>query len=218
MYVNLLLLVIFAACFASTVSNGLWTNMLLLINMITAGLVATCYYEPVADFLDDVGPGYSAAWDFVSVWLLFALAMALFSFVTDVLSRARVRFLKPIDQAGGILLCCWISWAAVCFVTFTLHMAPLPRSFAGGDFQPRADSRMLLKTAPDHRWLGFASKMSRGGFYRGKSHEFDPRAEFIYMYAQRRLGLEKGASWALPAKPGAPAAGPPANAAPAGEK
>src|SRR5580704_5330002 len=198
MYVNLMLLVVFAACFASTVSNGLWTNMVLLINVVTAGLVASCYFEPVADFLDDFLPAYSAAWDFVSAWVLFAGSMGLFSFLTDSLSRSRVRFLKPIDQYGGILVCCWVSWVAVCFVTFTLRMAPLPRSFAGGDFQPRADSRMFFGLAPDHQWLAFVNGMSRCAYYHGKQWEFDPRAEFIYMYAQRRLALEKGGAWAAP--------------------
>jgi uncharacterized membrane protein required for colicin V production len=220
MYVNLILLVVFFACFASSINNGLWSNLVLLINLISAALIATCYFEPVADLLDDLMPDYGAAWDFVSVWLLFAGSLGVFSVVTDFLSKTKVRFLKPIDQGGGIFLACWIGWVTVCFTTMTLHMAPLPRNFARGDFQPTADARMFFRLAPDHRWLGFANKMSRRAYSRNKTNEFDPRAEFIYKYAQRRLKLENGGSWAVP-KQGAPAAAkvdPPKDPAAGGNK
>jgi uncharacterized membrane protein required for colicin V production len=196
-YINLLLLIVFFACFASSVGNGLWSNIILLINVVTAGLISTCYYENVADLFDDLMPSYGAAWDFLSAWLLFAGSLGVFSMATDLLSRVKVRFLKPVDQGGGIILAIWIGWVAVCFTTMTLHMAPLSRSYAGGNFQATPESRMFLGTAPDHRWLGFAQKMSRTAYFNGKASMFDPRADFIYKYAQRRLALENQGSWAV---------------------
>ena len=51
MYLNILLALVFFACVASTVNNGLWSNLILLINVVSAALVATCYFEPVAELV-----------------------------------------------------------------------------------------------------------------------------------------------------------------------
>jgi uncharacterized membrane protein required for colicin V production len=207
-YINLMLAVVFVACLASLLNNGLWSNIILLLNVITAGLVAMNFYEPLSDLFISFFPTWGAAFDFIAVWVLFVGALAVSGTVTDFLSRTKVRFLKPVDQYGGIAVACWVGWVMVCFTTVTLHMAPLPRSFAGGDFQPTNTTRMFFGLAPDHQWLGFVQKMSRDGwaYCCWRENRFDPRAEFIYKYAQRRLGLEKGGSWAVgEKKPGAAA-------------
>jgi uncharacterized membrane protein required for colicin V production len=199
MYINLVLALVFFACVASTIQNGLWTNIILLINVVSAALVATCYYEPVAELFDDLVPSYGAANDFVSVWLVFAGSLGILDLgVTDFLSRVKVRYLRPVDRFGGMFLSCWIGWVTVCFTTMTLHMAPLPRNFAGGDFQPTPDATMAGPLEPDHRWLGFVQKMSRGGYRCSPENVFDPRADFILKYAQRRKGFENGGSWDAP--------------------
>jgi hypothetical protein len=170
----------------------------LLINVVSAALVATNYFEPVAELFDDIVPDYGALTDFVSVWLVFAGTLGILSGATDFLSRVKVRFLRPIDQYGGIALAIWIAWVSLCFTTMTLHMAPLPRNYLGGDFQPKPESRMLFGLAPDHRWLGFVQKMSRGQYCCSPENMFDPRADFILKYSQRRGSFEKGGSWEAP--------------------
>ena len=198
MYINLILAVVFFACFASSVNGGFWSNLILLINVVSAALVATCYYEPVAELFDDFFPSYGAAIDFGSVWLVFAGTLGILGMATDMLSRVKVRFLRPVDQFGGIFLACWIGWVTVCFTTMTLHMAPLGRNYAGGDFQPKENARMFFGLAPDHRWLGFMQKMSRGLYFASKQQMFDPRADFIVKYGQRRASLEHNGSWDAP--------------------
>ena len=47
-----LLLVIFFVCVAMLWNEGLWGNAIMLINVTTAALIATCYFEPVAVFLN----------------------------------------------------------------------------------------------------------------------------------------------------------------------
>jgi hypothetical protein len=201
MYLNIALLLILFACIASTINNGLWTNLILLINVVSSALVATCYYEPVAESFDDLVPSYGAANDIVSIWLVFAGTLALLGWATDVLSKVKVRYLRPVDRFGGMFISCWIGWVVVCFTTMTLHTAPLGRNFAAGDFQPSLDgdgSRMFFGLAPDHRWLGFAQKMSRGVYSCNPMNMFDPRADFIIKYAQRRKSFENGGSWDAP--------------------
>ena len=198
MYINILLALILFGAVASSVNNGLWSNMVLLINLVSAGLVATCYYEPVAELFDDFIPTWGAATDFLSVWLVFAASLGFLSFITDYLSQVKVRFLRPVDKFGGIFLSCWIGWVTVCFSTMTLHMAPLDRNYLFGAFQPTPTARMFFGLAPDHRWLAFVQKMSRGLYSCSKMQMFDPHADFVLKYAARRASLEHNGSWDAP--------------------
>src|SRR5581483_7685888 len=99
MYLTLLLLAVFGACVAFTYNAGLWTNSLLLINLITAGLIATNYFEPLAERLEKFDARYTYFWDFLSIWLLFALAIGVLRGITDVISKVKVKFRRPVDVA-----------------------------------------------------------------------------------------------------------------------
>ena len=71
-----------------------------------------------ADFsLDDAQMG----WVFTS----FILAYAILRAVNDSVSKERVKFDLPIEIGGRSLLAIWCGWLMVCFVAFSLQMAPL---------------------------------------------------------------------------------------------
>jgi len=183
-----LLFVIFAACVAFLYGEGLWSNAIRLINVVTAALVATTFWEPVATWLDGWNGSLTYVWDFLALWGLFCVAMIILRSITDFASRVKVRFLKIADRIGSALLSCWIGWVMVCFITFTLHTAPLARNFMGGGFRP--EQRMFLGMAPDRQWLGFVQSVSQGAFSRSDARVFDPRSEFLPKYATRRANLE----------------------------
>ncbi len=211
MFTAIVLLVIFVACFASLMNSGLWSNLIMLVNVITAGLLAMNYFEPVAEFLDKQAPAATYIWDFFSLWLVFGVAMVALRAVTDFASKVRVKFFPPVEKAGGILMAIWVSWIIVCFSTATLHTAPLARNFLGGSFQPEPDSKMLFGLAPDRVWLGWVHRESKGALRRlGTMAPFDARGDFILRYAERRAEFEgqksllksgKAATAATPATP-----------------
>jgi len=205
---GLLMFLIFVGCVAALYTEGMWGNAIRFINVTTAALLATNFFEPVAAWLEGMAPTYSYALDFLALWGLFAVFMTLFRLGTDLLSRVRVRFLKIADRIGSVFFACWVGWVVVCFTMMTLHTAPLARNFMGGAFRP--EQRMfILGLAPDRRWLGFVQKQSRGAFCRSvgdgdlderpewraqwtedETRTFDPRSEFMPKYATRRANLE----------------------------
>jgi len=193
MYLNLLLLLILLACVGLLANNGLWSNALTFFNVMTAALLASTYWEPVADWIDKQAETYTYLWDFLAMWAVFAIAMIVFRSATDLLSQVKVRFKKPVDQVGGIFFALWTGWVLVCFTTMSLHTAPLGRTFLGGSFQPTPEARMFFSLAPDRRWLGFIHKMSLGPLRRGGqySHEFDENGDFLWKYGERRGAFEK---------------------------
>ena len=144
---TLLLLVVLAACVGVLYPEGLWSNAVRLINVVTAALVATNFFEPVARWLDGMADSFTYFWDFVALWGLFCAAMVVMRVATDLISRVKVRFLKIVDRVGSAVFALAVGWVMVCFVTMTLHTAPLAKEFLWGGFDP--SQKMFLGLAPD---------------------------------------------------------------------
>lgn len=194
-FFTLLMLVIFVGVFASIMNEGLWSNAISLINVVIAGLLATNYFEPVANWLEAQVPSGKMFWDIIAVWGVFAFSFGLMRFATDQVSRYRVRFKAPLERLGGFFFGAWVAWVFLCFTMMTLHTAPLSRNFMFLAFRP--EERLLFGLAPDRRWLGFMNKMSRTTFSRWpdeddpRRYEFDPYGQFMPKYATRRENYEK---------------------------
>ncbi len=202
------LVIILLACVGFLYTEGIWGNFINLVNVVTAGLLATNFYEPLAKLGESYFGSFTFFLDFLSLWGSFALFVIVFRLATDRISRTKVRFLKLADQIGSPTMAVMVGWVMVCFTAMTLHTAPLARNFLDGGFQP--EEPMLLGTAPDRQWLGFVQIISRGVYCRGLSATekdsgaygkdtdqaenelavFDRRAEFIPKYAARRTLLE----------------------------
>ena len=186
-----LLVVIFIAVAISLYTEGLWGNSLRLINTVTAALLATNFYEPLAGWLEGMMPSYKYFCDFISLWLLFAISMGVLRAATDFVSKVKVRFLKIVDQIGSGVLACCVAAVMVSFVTMTLHTAPLAEKFLKGGFQ--SDKKMMAGLAPDRKWLGFSQTVSRGSFSRSSPKPLNPQ-HFRDSYKQRRAEIESHAN------------------------
>ncbi|MBA4015650.1 MAG: hypothetical protein C0483_00535 [Pirellula sp.] len=193
---NYVLLILFISIVATLLRDGLWSNTITLFSTVTAAVVATNYFEPVADLLTGFVPAMLHFWDLLALGLVFTVTYVLLRTIGTKLSRFRVRFHPPVDNFGGVLMAAFIGWTAVMFVCFALHLAPLSRNFMGGSFDP--EQNMLYGLAPDRKWLGFMQKLSNGGAWgRNVSGDsdtaattFDPKSEFMLKYASRRAWLD----------------------------
>ncbi len=187
MYLWLILTLIFVGCVAFSLAGGLWTNTLVFVNLVMSGLIAFNYFEPLASWLDTQDHSYTYLWDFLSLWLIFAVSMGLLRTATDLLSKVKVKFKRPVEQIGGIVMGCAIGGVMVAFILATLHTAPLAREFLFGNFTP--DQRMYMGLAPDRKWLGFVSQASKGAFYH-RNFPFGGTKDFVDRYADRRSAFE----------------------------
>ena len=193
----ILLILVFFACLAMMIREGLWSNAITLINVITAAIVATSFWEPLANWLETQESTFRYLWDFIAVWGLFFIVFGVMRTATDFISRTAVRFKMPVNIAGGTICAIWVGWVMVCFTTMTLHMAPLAPNFLG--FYETTDDGVFLGLPPDRQWLGFMQKVSGGSLStsapEGEGEDgvnlFDPRGEFTIKYHQRRVNLDK---------------------------
>ncbi|HEY2838261.1 MAG TPA: CvpA family protein [Pirellulales bacterium] len=192
---SLIYLVLIVMIVALIGKEGLWSNTVTLVNVVTAALLATNFWEPMTRWSDSQFPSMVHVADFLIIWSLFALFYTAMRALTDLASKLRVRFPNALNQAGGFLMAAVVGWVIVCFLGMTLHMAPLAREFMGGMWQ--AEKPSMFGLSPDRQWLGFMQKESLGAFSRltpaddPEGRVFDPRGEFLAKYAARRQILEK---------------------------
>ena len=189
MLLNVVLIVAFFVCLALLWNEGLWSNAITLVNTMFATMIATNYFEPAADFMESRMDSFTYLLDFLCIWLLFALTYSVLRSITDQLSVKKIKYKMPVEQAGRMLLAAWTGWVMVCFITMTLHLAPLARTSFRGAFMPEPMTKHFFGLAPDRVWLGFVQSRSRGGL--SGSGEFDPQGDFVFKYADRRDKLQQ---------------------------
>ncbi|MGI9519320.1 MAG: CvpA family protein [Pirellulaceae bacterium] len=186
---------------------GLWNNVITFVNVVLAAIIATNFFEPMADRLDGGASSYTYLLDFVCLWLLFFFSFVVLRTLTDFLSKYRLQFNVWLDMAGRTVFSFATAWVFICFMVFTLHTAPLPVD----SFQEFPDSTNFAGS-PDRLWLGFMQSRSRGGmaaalnsplmpeYNTGELHSddqdlecrvFDSRSDYIYKYHERRARLSE---------------------------
>ncbi len=185
----LVFLLIVAACWFL----GLWSNILILINLLLAGTIATNFYEPVADKVEQNAGEFTYLIDFIVIWILFVVSFVGLRLASDMFSRVKVNFNIWVEMVGRSILSIWVAWVFICFSFFTLHMAPLPPNAV----QASPEAGTFLGMSPDSVWLAYAQSRSRGalsrGHFTGSAHPddgntqtFDPQSDHVFKYQSRR--------------------------------
>ena len=187
---------------ASTWWFGLWSNLVTLINLFLATMIASTSFEPVSRWLLNLNSSYRLLYDFIAVWLVFLLAFVVLRGITDILSGYRLKFDPITELVGRSVLSIWIAGVFVCFSFFTLQMAP-PKPSLYAENVPKSQ----MGTIPDRLWLSFIQSRSRGALAASKERSFlfagyeladhpddievdarvfDPNANFLLYYSSKR--------------------------------
>jgi hypothetical protein len=194
-------IVIFAGL-AMTVREGLWSNMLSLINITISGLVAFAFYMPIVIWLDEMSDGEHTYWlDFAVIWVLYAATFVICRAVTAAASKTRMRFKHPIDPLGGPLVGFIAAWVLAAFTLATLHLSPMPKEAFGGRLVKANDIETASGVmSPDAAWLKFVQRMSRpAALGVNPANEFDAKA-FVTIYSDRRAQFEKNQNFIVDRK------------------
>lgn len=155
--VTLLFLLVFVIVIASTWWFGIWNNVLTLINLLLAGLIASGFYENVTDMLNNSMPDWKRVTSFVAVWLTFVVSFIVLRALTDMISSKRLKFERTTEIIGQSVLSVWIACVFLAFMLFTLHLSPLPPTAFQAD-----PASSTLGIGPDRFWLAFVQSRSRG--------------------------------------------------------
>ena len=186
MILTLILLAVFVTVAAALWKEGIWSTLVMLLNVVLAATVATAWYERLVAVLEPRLPSYTYLLDFVALWGLFCLLLLGLREATDRISRTRVKLRRPVELFGGPLVAALVGWVMICFTAATLHTAPVPRDVV----QPTPEARMFFGLAPDRKWLAWVRGATLTGPFAVPGSAFDKDADFIIRYADRRQRLE----------------------------
>lgn len=179
----ILMLVILGVTIAFSVRDGIWTNLIRLFNLIFSGLIATTYFETLADALEGMAPSYTYLLDFLSIWIIFIAVYALLRFLTNKLSVVRVWFPAIIDKWVGVGLSVILGFTMLSFSVFALYTAPLQPNYWGMHNYPTLTGG----------WAVFA-KMEADGALQSGTAAFGDTKDFYDRYNKRRENQEYYAS------------------------
>jgi len=186
MILTLILLAVFVTVMAALWKEGIWSSLVMLLNVVLAATVATAWYEKLVAVLEPRLPSFTYLLDFVALWGLFCLLLLGLREATDRISRTRVKLRRPVELFGGPLVAALVGWVMICFTAATLHTAPVPRDVV----QPTPEARMFFGLAPDRKWLAWVRGATLTGPFAVPGSAFDKDADFIIRYADRRQRLE----------------------------
>jgi hypothetical protein len=186
MILTLILLAVFVTVTAALWKEGIWSSLVMLLNVLLAATVATAWYEKLVAVLEPRLPSFTYLLDFVALWGLFCLLLLGLREATDRISRTRVKLRRPVELFGGPLVAALAGWVMTCFTAATLHTAPVPRAVV----QPTPEARMFFGLAPDRKWLAWVRGATLTGPFAVPGSAFDKDADFIIRYADRRQRLE----------------------------
>jgi hypothetical protein len=191
MYWAILIIVLFAGV-AMMVREGLWSNTIMLVNIMISGLVSFGFYSPLVIYIDEKTDGEHTYWlDFAVIWALYCAAFVITRTLSATISRTRMRFKNPIDPIGGPVMGLFAAWVLAAFTLATLHTSPMLKdSFSGKLVHDDVMSASML-TSPDAAWLRFVETMSQpAALGSGSTDGFSAKA-FVKIYSERREKFEK---------------------------
>ena len=181
---TILMLVILFACVAMCYAEGMWSNAVRLINVVTAALLAMNFFEPVARWLDGWQPSYTYLWDFLSpVGAVRRVHGGLPRADRPAFSQVKVRFLKLADRIGsGVLV------AVDRLGDGLFHDDDAAHGPAGDELPVRGFSARgadVLRFGARPAMAGVHAEGCRRGRFAcsDRNGVFDPNAEFMPKYA-----------------------------------
>ena len=136
-------------------SEGVFGAGLTFLCVLFAGLLATNYFEPLADMIEGIVTRDYA--DAVAFLGLFIVLTFLGRLATDNIAPTEIEYDARIYQAGRWLFAAATGYTTMAILLTAVHAAPLPRNFLG--FAP--ERRNLFDVAaPDRQWLGLVQHIS----------------------------------------------------------
>jgi hypothetical protein len=216
--IDLALLIILGLVAWNVAAEGAWGATAVFFCVLFSALVATNYFEPLADLLQaGMGTDWAYRVDFIALVGLFAGGVFGLRYLSEWLVPNFIvvngRFYDACRWVFGVLT----GYVTIGFLLMAMHTAPLPREFLG--FTPERNN-FFGQLAPDRDWLGFVQYVSEksmpsseegrifdGSQFRLPGHTNEVWPTFIFRYASRRENIGSGSVAIAPAPVAAPAEG-----------
>lgn len=166
--------------------EGLFSAVLMLINVILAGMAAFNFWEPAAALIGGISPAVDRFADALLLTTLFLIFLGLLRWATGRLAPRDLGFPRLARQIGGaaagILVGFFVSGILICI----FQTLPWQERFLNYD-----PHRPMGAGAPDRVWLAMVHRASGVVFDRRDAAWFDADGSFIARYARYRRVAEE---------------------------
>lgn len=175
--------------------EGIVTAFCMFCNVFLAGLLAFCFFEPLADLLDPMfaGSAVQGYEDFFVLFGLFAILLTLFRWLTNALAPNTIEFFTGLQEGGGALLGLATGYLFCGFLVVLLQTLPWHQEFMGftGVYDPNQTGSALRRVLPPDRvWLALMNRASLVAMSR--EAPFDRHGSFELRYQRYRRYGDKG--------------------------
>ncbi len=180
--------------------EGLLTAAAMLVNLVLAGLVAFCCYEPLADALEgalagNILRGYE---DWLSLTLIFVPLLGLLRLVTNSLAPTEIEAPALLNQVGAVVLALVTGYLASGILLCILQTLPWGENFLGFTYKVDEKEGPARRVLPaDRVWLALVHRAGKerflgsGGEDDADGPTFDKDGSFELRYARRRRDRSK---------------------------
>ncbi|MGL4594079.1 MAG: hypothetical protein ACRCUY_05050 [Thermoguttaceae bacterium] len=123
--------------------EGFWGNFITLFNVFFSVLLAIGYWESLAVILSGYAGTMLFLTDFICIWGIFLISLALLNELTKFVSNVKIKFAIPVESAGNGVALLITTLLVLCFYWFALDLAPIGEN---RDVATPADSALIQAT------------------------------------------------------------------------
>lgn len=123
LYLVIMLIFALFAGIAMTVGEGIWSNAVSLFCIVLGGVIAVPWGVTLGDYvIAQAEPSEENQWafQFASVWGVYFLSVTILRVIADRSSRVRMKFVRPLEMAGGPVVGLFVASMFTSFAACTL--------------------------------------------------------------------------------------------------
>jgi hypothetical protein len=166
--------------------QGLLTAFAMTVNVLVAGLVAFCFFEPLADALRQAisGSPVEGYEEWICMMGLFVISLGLLRLTTNAVAPSEPELMPILQQIGGALCGLVTGYLAAGFIVCAMQTLPIAEDFLGFSAKIEAAGGMRRYLPPDRVWLAMMQAASTGPL--DNDETFDPHGYFELSYQRHR--------------------------------
>jgi hypothetical protein len=168
--------------------EGLLTAVTMLCNVVISGLIAFCFWEPIASELEPVlaGTFLKGYEDCLSLMVLFCLPLGLLRWLTNTLANTEIDYPALVQQIGAVLIALVMGYLVAGFLCCVMQTLPWEDTFLGFDPKVEQPASVRKVLPPDRVWLGMIHWVGKQGIGFSEGPTFDADGSFTSRYTRLR--------------------------------
>jgi hypothetical protein len=168
--------------------EGLFTAVVMAVNVFLAGVLTFNFYEPLAD---SMGAAFRRTFlqgteDFLALVGLFCVFLGVLRGLTNNLNDTIIEFPMVPQQFGALFFGMIAGYLLSGFLVCAMQTLPWGQQFLG--FEPRQKDESVVRRflPPDRVWLALMHRSGTDTFNRAEGLTFDPHGSFETNYLRFR--------------------------------